>query len=86
MTHTRGEPMWYLFDYGMVIAVRQISRLEDLDAAQWSHLNADTVSVLETLRGAGGKLAVSPICLPACRAGTDTLLLEDVQRWTGFGD
>ena len=43
---------------GRAVAAKQISRLEDLDAAQWSHLNADTVSVLQTLHGAGEKLAL----------------------------
>ncbi|MCC9177689.1 HAD family hydrolase [Arthrobacter sp. zg-Y750] len=32
--------------------------LEDLDAAQWSHLNPDTAGILRALEGEGAKLAV----------------------------
>ncbi|BCW65983.1 haloacid dehalogenase [Arthrobacter sp. NicSoilB4] len=111
MTDISRDPMWYLFDYGMVVstapqphdwralehetgldlqpktssywtnresfdagsvspdeywtgvlgravAPEQVSQLEALDAAQWSHLNADTVSVLETLQEASANLAL----------------------------
>lgn len=43
---------------GRAVAPEQISQLEALDAEQWSHLNADTISVLETLQGARANLAL----------------------------
>ena len=36
----------------------QLRKLEALDAAQWSHLNPDTLAVLDTLRDEGASLAL----------------------------
>lgn len=36
----------------------KVRALEDLDAAQWSHLNPETLRILETLAGAGAQLAL----------------------------
>lgn len=111
MTDIPRAPMWYLFDYGMVIstapqphdwraledetgldlepktssywtnredfdggnispdeywtgvlgravAPEQTSQLEALDAAQWSHLNTKTISVLGTLQEERANLAL----------------------------
>ncbi|WP_258073585.1 HAD family phosphatase [Arthrobacter sp. 08Y14] len=43
---------------GRPVSADQLRVLEELDAAQWSHLNADTMAVLETLSGDGARLAL----------------------------
>lgn len=43
---------------GQPVAEQKLQALEELDAAQWSHLNAETLDVLETLRSEGANLAL----------------------------
>ncbi|WP_307859299.1 HAD family hydrolase [Arthrobacter sunyaminii] len=55
-THTPAQ--YWARVLGTAVSAEQLRVLEDLDAAQWSHLNADTMAVLETLSGEGAQLAL----------------------------
>ncbi|MET4061388.1 putative hydrolase of the HAD superfamily [Arthrobacter sp. UYP6] len=57
----------------------QLEKLEELDAAQWSHLNCATLSVLETLAGEGAQLAL----LSNMPAGMSERYL-DGSPWSGY--
>ncbi|MDN3480445.1 HAD family phosphatase [Arthrobacter sp. APC 3897] len=43
---------------GRPVGAEQLRALEELDAAQWAHVNADTLAVLETLSEEGARLAL----------------------------
>ncbi|MCC3264990.1 HAD family hydrolase [Arthrobacter gengyunqii] len=55
-THTPAE--YWTRVLGTPVSAEQLQVLEDLDAKQWSHLNPDTMAVLETLSGEGAQLAL----------------------------
>lgn len=64
---------------GRALDDEQIHVLEELDAAQWSHLNPDTVEVLESLADEGARLAL----LSNMPAGMAERFLRE-SSWAGY--